>query len=164
MTKQKKYSVKSTAIFLAIAFFVLVAFGLVSQNSTLFQGQLTLNQMGEPVDPGLILEIQNCGSECTDPSLIVTNLEPIESIEILVRNAFDGEVVYADYLPSLEANSRYEVAFSAQVCGEYNFDGITSRYNLEASNPCSEGTYDYLVSAASQGAFYTEFASFVLTQ
>lgn len=164
MAKQKKYSAKSTAIFLALALLVLVSFGLVSQNTTLFQGQLTLGQPGEAVDPGLILEIQNCGEVCTDPSLIVTNLEPIESVEVLVRNAFDGEVVYADYLPTIDANSRYEVAFSADVCGEYSFDGITNRYNLEASVPCTEGTYDYLVSAASQGTFFTEFASFVLTE
>jgi hypothetical protein len=164
MTKKTKYSVKSSAIFLALALFVLVAFGLVSQNTDLFKGQLTLSQQSETFDPGLILEVQNCGTECSTPSLIFNNLQPIESVEILVRNSFDGEVVYADYISEVEENGRYEVAFSSDICGQYSFDGITSRYNLDANSSCDAGTYDYLVSAASQGAFYTEFASFILTE
>ena len=140
---------------------------LVNANPDLFKGSLSLNNTQfDPVD--ITLEVVNCGIEdCSTPSLILNANQKLSEVELIVKNVFDSEVVYADYLEVVEAQERYEIAFSSDICGQYSFDGVTSKYNLAGNQACEPSSYDFIVSGSTANAnppLFTEFASFNLTK
>jgi hypothetical protein len=159
----KQYSAKSTAIFLLFSVAILSLFGFLTTNPNFLKGQL-----GSSSGPAISLEIANCGVEdCSNPSLIVNSLTEISGMELLVKRAADGKVAYADYLDAVPANNRYEVAFSADICGNYSYDAITSRYNQDLVAECTASLYDFIVSGAtsdSSSPLFIQSTTFTLTK
>jgi hypothetical protein len=159
-------SKNSKFLFLVILIVVVIAGStfLVNSNSDLFKGALVLDGSTE-VD--LTLEAQNCSEEdCSTPSLILNTNDELSQVELLVKNSSTQEIVYADYLPAVEAGSRYEIAFSSDICGQYSFNGITNEYNLSADAECSPATYDFVISGAMQtekAPLFVDYISFTLT-
>lgn len=160
----KKYSAKSSALFLLVAIAVLGLFGFLTSNTDLFKGQLSLNGS----TPAVQLELLNCGiDECSNPSFIVNSLKPLANVELLVKRAADGKIVFADYLTDVETDSRYEVAFAADICGDYTYDTITGRYNQDTTTACTASLYDLIVSGVSTEAgspLFLESTTFTLTE
>ena len=155
---------KSTGIFLLGTAAVLILFSFVSTNTNLFKGQLSLN----PGTADVVLEVSNCGSVCTNPNLIFTTNQDLGKSELIVKNISEQKVVYAEYIQELPAGSRYEVAFSNQVCSDYQFDSATNTYLESVENTdCNPGLYEFIVSGATTSAstpLYIESATFNLSE
>ena len=88
-------------------------------------------------------------------------------MRIIIKSQADQKVVYAEYLQEFPAGSRYEVAFSADVCSDYQFDSATNTYlELVENTNCSAGQYEFIVSGATNNPsapLYIESGSFTLT-
>jgi len=162
---KKMYSKKATGMFIVFALSLVTVLVYVSQSSDLFKGQLILNQTDS-----VTIELNNCPNDaCANPGLFVTNTEDLKNIEILVKKSDTTEVVYAEYLNEMPTNSRYEVSFEAEICGQYSYDGITYQYNLDAESVCQTNTdYEFIVSGTlpegSPRPLITEAYRFQLTE
>ena len=158
------YSKRATGVFAFFAVALLSIFGYVSVQTDLFKGQLILMQDAAAVN----LEVLNCEQVCSDPALILNTLEPISVVEILVKNSQNSEVVFAQYIDEIEANSRYEVAFTKDLCSSHAYDQSTGQYVALQPVDCPRSTaYDFIVSGRTQDEktpLFTESGAFMLTQ